>query len=76
LIIGLNLACSTAPGTKVATLSTTGGDGNPVTYTISGTAPILSDLMIDGTALIVGPAGISPAHCGTTGQVTVKATQR
>ena len=76
LLLGFTLACSSPPGTMIAVLSTSGGDGNPVSYKLSGTAPIVSDLRIMGTALVVGPSGIAAAHCGSKGNVTVQATQR
>ena len=76
LLLGFTLACSSPPGTVITVLSTSGGDGNPVSYKLSGTAPIVSDLMIKGTALVVGPSGIPAAHCGSTGNVTVQATQK
>jgi hypothetical protein len=76
LLMGFTLACSSPPGTVITVLSTSGGDGNPVSYKLSGTAPIVSDLMIKGTALVVGPSGIAAAHCGSTGNVTVQATQK
>jgi hypothetical protein len=76
LLMGFTLACSSPPGTVITVLSTTGGDGNPVSYQLGGTAPIVSDLMIKGTTLVVGPSGIAPAHCGSKGDVTVQATQK
>jgi len=76
LVLGFTLACLSPPGTVIAVLSTSGGDGNPISYSLSGTAPIVSDLMINGTALVVGRSGIAPAHCGTKGNVIVQATQK
>jgi hypothetical protein len=76
LLLGFTLACSSPPGTVITVFSTNGGDGTPVSYKLSGTAPIVSDLVIKGTALVVGPSGIATAHCGSTGNVTVQATQK
>ncbi|MBV8242855.1 MAG: hypothetical protein JOY75_18910, partial [Hyphomicrobiales bacterium] len=38
----------------ITVLSTNGGDGNPVSYKLSGTAPVVSDLMIKGAAVGCG----------------------
>jgi len=65
--------CNAAAGTVVTALSTTGGDGNPVTY--QATAGDTTDFTMSGANLVVGANGIAAANCSTTQNVTVTATQ-
>jgi hypothetical protein len=65
LVITLNppapaLACNAVPGTIVTTLGVTGGDGNPVTYTIGGDT---ADFALSLPNIVVAPGGITPAGC-------------
>jgi hypothetical protein len=65
-------ACGTAPGTVVSALSVTGGDGNPVTWSISGDT---TDFALSGNNIVVGPNGIAVGACGKVNTVAVTATQ-
>jgi hypothetical protein len=70
--------CNAPAGTVVAALSTTGGDGNAVTYTATGGDT--ADFAVNGTNVVVGPNGIAAANCPPAGQtttenVTIQATQ-
>lgn len=66
------LNCSAPTGTVVDSISTTGGDGSPVTFTLTGDTV---DFAISAATVIVGPKGITPANCGTTQWVTITASQ-
>jgi hypothetical protein len=70
---GVLVDCSWAPGTVVMKMSSTGGDGKAVTYTLGGTPS--GDLAISGSNIIVGPNGIAAANCGTVENITINATQ-
>ena len=65
-------ACTVAAGTVVSTVSTSGGDGNPVTLSMTGDT---TDFVLSGSNVVVGPNGITLADCGMTETVTVTATQ-
>ena len=75
LVLAVTLFCSAPPGTLVAHLSKLGGNGDGVSYTLDGTAPIIGDLAVSEDTVVIGGAGINPAHCGTTGVVTITARQ-
>ena len=75
LVIAVTLFCTAPPGSTVAQLSFLNGDGKDLSYTLGGTAPIIKDLAFAADDLVVGGAGIDPAHCGTTGVVTITAKQ-
>ncbi len=66
-------ACGTAPGTVVTALSITGGNGNPVTWSISGDT---TDFALSGSTVVVGPSGIALTDCGKVNHVVVMATQQ
>ena len=66
------ISCSTAVGTVVTAISTTGGDGNAVTYTISGDT---TDFALSGSNIVVASGGITSADCGKTEAITVGASQ-
>jgi hypothetical protein len=71
------IACNAAAGTVVSTLSTIGGDGNAVTYSLTGVSN--GDFVIGGAGnaqIIVGASGINTADCGKTQNVTVTASQQ
>jgi hypothetical protein len=70
----VTVACNAAPGSFVTAISTTGGDSNPVTYTL-GTGDT-GDFAISGSNLVVGPNGINLNNCGKTNTVQVVATQQ
>jgi hypothetical protein len=62
------IPCNAAPGTVVAALSVTGGDGNPATYTASSgdtTDFAVAPGANGGANVAVGSAGIAAANCGT-----------
>ncbi|SRR6266700_3040885 len=75
--IGVTAECSWPAGTVVATYSASKGNGNPITWALTGDAVNfgLSTLSGPTTNVIVGPNGIASAACGTTANITVTATQ-
>jgi hypothetical protein len=75
LYFGFSLACETPANTKIVALPTVGGDGKALTYSLSGSAPIISDLILSNGVLWVGPNGIAPAHCGSTADLQVDVSQ-
>ena len=66
-------ACGAGPGSVVSALSVTGGDGNPVTWSIAGDT---TDFALTGSNIVVGPNGIALADCGKVDNVVVTATQQ
>jgi hypothetical protein len=70
----VNEACEVPAGAVVSQLSATGGDGNPVTFSISGGDT--TDFAINGANVVVGPNGIAKANCGASQSVTVTASQQ
>jgi hypothetical protein len=66
-------ACAVPAGTVVSTLSTTGGDGNAVTYSLTGGDT--TDFAVSGSNIVVGSSGIAAADCGKTETVAVSASQ-
>ena len=75
LIFDATIACSAPPGTIVAPLLPSGGDGTAVAFSITGSG-VASDLVIRGSDLTVGPSGIALAHCSSTSKVNVTASQK
>jgi hypothetical protein len=73
LMFGASVPCDAPPGTVVARLLLSGGDGNPISYAISGDT---EDFRIRGSVIVVGSAGIDPAHCGWNRTITITATQQ
>ena len=69
----VTLACAAAPGTVVASMTTSGGDGNAITFTLTGNNT--TDFVISGKNVVVAPAGIAPANCGKTFADTLTASQ-
>ncbi len=73
-----SLACNVAPGALVSAASTTGGDGNPVTFSLAVPSGFTAaDFAIDpnkGT-VSVGANGIVLADCGKSLNLTVTANQ-
>src|SRR5215469_14697660 len=73
-----SVACQAPPGTVVATMSATGGDNTPITWSLAGDT---TDFAISGAKLVVGPNGIAASTCPvapattTTINETVTATQ-
>ena len=67
------VACNAAPGTPIQQASTIRGDGNPITWSLSGTA----DFVIDSVTgqIAVAPAGIAPADCGKPFSYSITANQ-
>jgi hypothetical protein len=72
LAFGPSVACDAPPGTVVARLLLSGGDGNPISYTISGDT---ADFRLRGSVIVVGYAGIDRAHCGSNRMINVTASQ-
>jgi hypothetical protein len=67
-------ACNTAAGTVVAAVSTTGGDGNAVTLSLTGGDT--TDFALSGSNIVVGPNGIAAANCDNKVHIlTVQAVQ-
>lgn len=75
LLTGLTADCVWGAGTVVAQFDAKGGNGKPITWSISPPGPdfVIAD-PTKGT-VTVGPSGITPANCGTVENVTVTATQ-
>jgi hypothetical protein len=73
LVFGASVACDAPPGTVVARLLMSGGNGTPISYRISGGDS--ADFRIRGSVVVVGYAGIDPAHCGRNWNLSVTATQ-
>jgi hypothetical protein len=73
VITGVMADCSWAPGTKVLTFGTAGGDGKAVTYAFGGSPT--GDFAISGNTLVVGPTGIAAANCGTMETISIIGTQ-
>jgi hypothetical protein len=67
-----NLACPLGAGVIVASLSTLGGDGNAVTFALSGDT---TDFAISGSNIVTGTAGVPISKCGTSVTVTPSASQ-
>jgi hypothetical protein len=76
----VNEACEVAAGTVVSALSTVGGDGNPVTFSLAPApgAPggAAADFVVAGSNVVVGPNGIAAADCNATEAYTVGASQQ
>ena len=66
--------CTAAPGTVVAAISTSGGNGNAATPAITGGNS--TDFAISGSNIVVAANGIASANCGKTQSVTITATQQ
>jgi hypothetical protein len=73
LAFGPSLPCDAPPGTVVARMLIGGGDGNPISYTMSGDT---QDFRIRGSVVVVGLGGINRAHCGSNRTISVTATQQ
>jgi hypothetical protein len=73
LMFGASVPCDAPPGTVVARLLATGGDGKPISYTMTGGDT--QDFRIRGSVIVVGFAGLEPAHCGSNRSITITATQ-
>ena len=52
--------CDTPAGTVIATVTTQGGNGQPITPVLSGT----TNFALQGATLVVAQAGIAAADCG------------
>jgi hypothetical protein len=72
LAFGASVACNAPPGTVVARMLISGGDGKPVSYAITGDT---ADFRIRGSVVVVGYTGINPTHCGSNRTITVTANQ-
>jgi hypothetical protein len=73
LALSTVLPCEAAPGTVVASVRISGGDGNPVTMQFTGGD--VGDFALNGTDIVVAGAGIARARCGALRTVTIQATQ-
>lgn len=69
-----SIDCGQPAGTLVSVASVSGGDGQPVTWSLTGGDT--ADFAIDSSGNIkVGPNGINPNNCSTSQTVTVAASQ-
>jgi hypothetical protein len=73
LAYGASVPCYAPPGTIVARILMSGGDGNPISYRVTGGDA--ADFRIRGRVVVVGLNGINPAHCGSNQTLTITATQ-
>lgn len=57
------ITCDTPPGTVIFAVSASGGDGNPVTFTLDANPDYV---LVNGNQIVVQPAGITsrPPGCG------------
>jgi hypothetical protein len=63
---------SAAPGTVVAAITVSGGNGNPVTLALSGdTTDFALSALVPPASLVVGPNGISTANWPAQGTTKV-----
>jgi hypothetical protein len=74
LIFGLNVPCTAPPGTFVAWLHSGGGDGNAISFKVSGGS--MQGLVISGSQLVVGPTGLPRIMCGSSHNISITATQK
>src|SRR5271165_3072394 len=69
-------ACSVAGGTVVSTVSVSGGDGNPITLSMTGNT---TDFVLSATTppanVVVAPGGVILADCNKSYTNTITATQ-
>jgi len=72
LTFGTSIPCSVLPGTVVASINLSGGDGSPISLGMTGDA---GDFAISGSNVVVGKSGITPSRCGTVQTVTITARQ-
>ena len=73
IVFGASVPCDAPPGTVVARILMSGGDGNAISYTMSGGDR--ADFRIRGSVIVVGPNRINPGHCGTNQTLSITATQ-
>jgi hypothetical protein len=70
------IICTLPGGAVVAQITTAGGDGNPISLSLTGDT---TDFVLSGIAppanVLVAPTNISPTVCGDVVNVTVTATQ-
>jgi hypothetical protein len=62
--------CNAAPGTLIAAIITTGGNGGPITFLSDAT-----DFLVAGAKVVVGPGGLAARCAGITENVGISATQ-
>jgi hypothetical protein len=68
----VTVPCDTKAGTVIATVTTAGGNGKPITPVLSGS----TNFALRGSQVVVAPAGIAaPACSGKSEMVTVTAMQ-
>ena len=72
LVLSPAVACEAPPGTVVAQILPEDGDSNQVSLSLGGD---VSDFVLQGATVIVGPNGIAPANCGLQQTIIVTATQ-
>lgn len=65
--------CNAPPGTIVAAIRSSGGDGSPVALSLS--AGDTADFALSGATIVVAAGGIAPGHCDLLRTVTITATQ-
>jgi hypothetical protein len=71
------IACEIPAGTTVAQAAAAGGNGNPITFTMTGPVAVATDFTVDpqSGAVKVGANGVTLANCGKSFGMTVTATQ-
>ena len=68
----VTVPCDAKAGAVIATFTTTGGNGKPITPVLSGT----TNFALQGSRVVVAPAGIASSACGGKSEmVTVTAMQ-
>jgi hypothetical protein len=71
-----SIACEAAPGALVSTITAAGGNGGPITWSMTGdTGNFKLNATPSVVSVIVGPNGVAPSACGTSRSVDVTATQ-
>lgn len=73
----VSLPCETLAGAVVSQASASGGNGNPVTFSLVPPNATMKDFVIDPVSGVVSVAtgGIAPADCNKTFNFTVTGTQ-
>lgn len=69
-----SISCTLAGGSVVSTASVIGGNGNPVTFSMTGNTTDYTINSATGVVTVV-PGGITSTNCGQTFSNTITATQ-
>ena len=73
----VTVPCDVIAGTLISTISATGGNGSPVTFSITmATGFNSNDFVVNSSTIVVGSNGIDQSECvGIDGILTVSASQ-